>query len=131
MKSNWSANLWKSSLFSAASAFRGTMYRIFPRLDASIFSAGTMPMRDFPLAVGIATTRFFPSRAMGIASACGGCSSLNPADIRASETASGTSSSSTLMDSVILGPDIKSRTFGVPVAHTFKNDPIFLGPDEP
>ena len=62
-----------------------------------------MPMSDFPLAVGMAATRFLPSRALGMASACGGWSSLNPADMSASATESGMSSSSTLISTGTVG----------------------------
>ena len=91
------ANLSKSSFFSDANAFSGTMYRTFLCFSTMVWSAGMYPMSDFPLAVGIAATRFLPLRAMGIACACGGWRTMNPTSFRASATLSDISSSSTLM----------------------------------
>src|SRR5207245_2650053 len=61
----------------------GTMYSAFPPrwTDARIARYAT---RDLPLAVGIARTRFSPSRAGPIASACGGYSSSIPCFFRIS-----------------------------------------------
>ena len=47
--------------FSLARAFNGTMYRHFPPL-AMWWCIAISATRVFPLAVGIATRRFFPSK---------------------------------------------------------------------
>src|SRR2546426_4508118 len=77
------SNSFRSSYFSAARARSGTMYSAFPPrwTEARIARYAT---RDLPLAVGIARTRFSPSRAGPIASACGGYSSSIPCFFRIS-----------------------------------------------
>ena len=92
-----SENFARSSLFSEARAFSGTMYRTFDLFLRTMFRAGMKPTRDFPLAVGTAATRFFPESALGMASACGGYISLNPCISRASLRASGMSRSLNFM----------------------------------
>src|SRR2546428_13137884 len=69
------SNAFRSSCFSEASARSGTMYSAFPPFR-TLFRIARYDTRDFPLAVGIARTRFFPANAGPIASAWGGGRSL-------------------------------------------------------
>ena len=59
----------------------------------TVFRAGMNPIMDLPLAVGTAATRFFPVRALGMASAWGGYISMNPWASKASLRLSGISRS--------------------------------------
>ncbi len=69
-----------SSTFSDANAFSGTMYSpLLPdKSPLSLFSMARYATKDFPLAVGMVSIRFLPSRAPGRASICGGKSSSIP-----------------------------------------------------